>query len=178
MDIICAGFGGQGVLTAGLILGKTGVDNGKNVTWIPSYGSEMRGGTANCNLKISESKIPSPFIKMIDVLVVMNMPSVDKFESRVRPGGVIISNTSLVKDHKFRDDVTLIEVDATTIADKIGNAKGANIVMLGALAKSGVVFEADVVKKGIEDFFVFKGKNNPKNETCYQAGFDEAVVRG
>lgn len=174
MDIICAGFGGQGVLTAGLILGKTGVDVGKNVTWIPSYGSEMRGGTANCNLKISDGKISSPFVREIDVLLVMNMPSVTKFEKAVRPGGLIIVNKSLVKDHVFRSDVRVNDVEATAIADEMENPKGANIVMLGALAISGEVFNAETTRTGIEQFFLAKGKDNPKNNSCFEAGLNKA----
>ena len=177
MNIICAGFGGQGVLTAGLIMGKTGVDIGKNVTWIPSYGSEMRGGTANCNLKISDGKISSPFVKDIDILLVMNMPSVDKFESRVKAGGVIISNKTLIKDYAFRNDVKVVEVEATGIADELGNPKGANIVMMGALAASGELFDEKTMGDGIENFFLSKGKNNPKNSMCFQKGAEGAIVR-
>lgn len=177
MNIICAGFGGQGVLTAGLIMGKTGVDIGKNVTWIPSYGSEMRGGTANCNLKISDDKISSPFVKDIDILLVMNMPSADKFESKVKPGGVIISNKTLIKDYPFRKDVKVVEVEATAIADELGNPKGSNIVMMGALAASGELFDTRTMGEGIESFFLSKGKNNPKNSLCFQKGTEEAVVR-
>lgn len=177
MNIICAGFGGQGVLTAGLILGKTGVDIGKNVTWIPSYGSEMRGGTANCNLKISDGKISSPFVKDIDILLVMNMPSVDKFEAAVKSGGVIISNKTLIKDYQFRADVKVIEVEATAIADELENSKGSNIVMMGALAASGVLFDEKTMGEGIENFFLSKGKNNPKNAMCFQKGVESAVLR-
>lgn len=177
MNMIFAGFGGQGVLTAGLILGKTGVDNGKNVTWIPSYGSEMRGGTANCNVKISDKKISSPFVKKIDVLVVMNMPSVDKFEKNVVEGGVVISNKTLIGDYKFRDDLQVYDVDATGIAEESGNPKGANIVMLGALAAAQVVFDPEIIWKGIDNFFMEKGKNNPKNEACFTRGLKEAVKR-
>jgi len=177
MNVICAGFGGQGVLTAGLILGKTAVDLGKHVTWIPSYGSEMRGGTANCNVKISDKKISSPFIREIDLLIVMNQPSVDKFEKDVKPGGVIIANTTLIKDHPFREDITLIEVDATGIADEIGNPKGSNLAMLGGLAALGVLFEQSTIGEGIEAFFLSKGKNNPKNMPCFEKGAETAKMR-
>ncbi len=177
MNIVCAGFGGQGVLTAGLILAKTGVDIGKNVTWIPSYGSEMRGGTANCNLKISDGKISSPFVKSIDILLVMNMPSLDKFESAVREGGVIVSNKTLIKDHNFRSDLKVIEVEATEIAEEESNLKGSNIVMLGALASDGVLFDVKTIREGIQNFFLSKKKNNPKNESCFDKGVEHAKVR-
>ncbi|MGH0054044.1 MAG: 2-oxoacid:acceptor oxidoreductase family protein [Sphaerochaetaceae bacterium] len=174
MNLIFAGFGGQGVLTAGLIVGKIGMDGGKNVSWIPSYGSEMRGGTANCNLKISDGKISSPFISNIDVLVAMNMPSVAKFEKNLVPGGTIIANRTLVADHTFRDDVNVYLVDATSISDQLDYPKGANIVMLGGLASSEVIFDKDTLWKGIENFFEMKGKSNPKNLMCYEKGLEMA----
>ena len=177
MNMIFAGFGGQGVLTAGLIMGKTGVDMGKNVTWIPSYGSEMRGGTANCNVKISDGKISSPFVTKINVLVVMNMPSLLKFEKNVVPGGIIVANKTLINQHQFREDVQVYEVDATAIADELSNPKGANIVMLVGLAAAGVLFQPDEIWKGIENFFLEKGKNNPKNQLCFQKGLEQTQRR-
>jgi len=176
--MIFAGFGGQGVLTAGLIMAKTGVDIGKNVTWIPSYGSEMRGGTANCNVKISDGKISSPFVTKIDILVVMNMPSLVKFEKNVVSGGVIISNRTMIDQYEFRKDIQVYEVEATGIADELNNPKGANIVMLGALAASGTLFDTDETWKGIENFFLEKGKNNPKNEAVFRKGFAETRKKG
>jgi 2-oxoglutarate ferredoxin oxidoreductase subunit gamma len=174
-NIICAGFGGQGVLTAGLILARTGMENGKVVTWIPSYGSEMRGGTANCNVKISDTKISSPFVKKIDILVAMNLPSMAKFEKMISPGGLVISNKTIVKGWTFRDDIRVVEVEATAIADAVQNTKGANIVMLGALAASGALYSKEVMHLGIEGFFTMKGKNNPKNEICFLRGFEEGI---
>lgn len=174
-DIICAGFGGQGVLTVGLIIARTGMNNDKNVTWIPSYGSEMRGGTANCNVKIADGKISSPFVKEIDILVAMNKPSIKKFEPRVSSNGLIIANKSIVKDWNFRKDVRVLEVEATAIADELENPKGANIAMLGALAKSGELFEKDIMKKGIQEFFISKGKDIEKNSECFDKGFDSAI---
>lgn len=174
-NIICSGFGGQGVLTAGLILAKTGMDNGMNVTWIPSYGSEMRGGTANCNVKISEEEISSPFIREIDILIAMNEPSVERFEGMVRTGGVIISNSSIVKGHCFPKDIKLVEVGATEIADNIENPRGANIVMIGAMAAAFNLFEKEVIAAGIDNFFSAKGKNNPKNRLCFDEGYGAAA---
>lgn len=173
MNLIFAGFGGQGVLTAGLIIGKTGVDIGKNVTWIPSYGSEMRGGTANCNVKISDGKIASPFVTKIDILVVMNMPSLIKFEKNVVPGGVIISNKTLIDPYDFREDLEVYEVDATRIADELQNPKGANLAMLGALAASGMLFDPETTWQGIHNFFQEKGKNNPRNEGVFTRSLAE-----
>lgn len=173
-DIICAGFGGQGVLTAGLILAKTGMNNDKNVTWIPSYGSEMRGGTANCNLKISDGRIASPFVKKIDILLAMNTPSVEKFEPMVREGGIVVINESLIKNWNFRDDIKVVGVKATAIAEWIKNPKGANIVMLGALASTEKLFESNVMLSGVNEFFRAKGKNNPLNSVCFREGMNKA----
>ena len=170
-DMICAGFGGQGVLTMGLILAKIAMDEGKNVTWIPSYGSEMRGGTANCSVKITDGMVASPFIKHADIVIAMNQPSLDKFMPRLRPGGTLMVNTTIVKDAVRRDDIEVYGVDATEIAQQEQNARGANIVMLGALASAGKLLTHDVIEKGIEAFFASKGKHNPKNAACYERGF-------
>jgi len=175
-EIICAGFGGQGVLTAGLILAKTGMNNEKNVTWIPSYGSEMRGGTANCNLKISEGKISSPFVKKIDILLAMNTPSVAKFEPMMKPGATLIVNDSMVKGWKFREDIQVVGVSATDISKQLDNPKGANIVMLGALTASGELFTQDVMLDGINEFFEAKGKYNPLNAACFNEGMKSVRV--
>jgi 2-oxoglutarate ferredoxin oxidoreductase subunit gamma len=173
-EIICAGFGGQGVLTAGLILAKTGMNNDRNVSWIPSYGSEMRGGTANCNVKIAESKISSPFVKKVDILVAMNTPSVDKFMPMMNEGGLLVVNSSIVKGVEFRDDIEVVQVPATEIAESEGNLRGANIVMLGALAKSDRLFGQAVMAEGVKEFFESKGKFNPKNDVCFQLGYAQA----
>ncbi len=169
-NLICAGFGGQGVLTAGLIIAKTGMDIGKNVVWIPSYGSEMRGGTANCSVKISDEEIASPFIRSADVLLALNEPSVDKFQESVAPGGTIIINSSIIKREEFRRDVHVYAVDATSLSARLGNPRGANIVMIGALVRATGVIGEQEMEEGIEHFFLSKGKCNPKNSACYAAG--------
>ncbi|NMA93525.1 MAG: oxidoreductase [Clostridiales bacterium] len=169
-DLVFAGFGGQGILTAGLIVARTGMEIGDNVTWMPSYGSEMRGGTANCNVRISQRKIPSPFVGQIDILVAMNVPSVEKFMPMLRPGGTLIVNGSMVRDIVFREDINIYSVPATEIADRLENAKGGNIVMLGALAASGKLYNSDILQKGMLDFFALKGYKNPKNFACFIEG--------
>jgi 2-oxoglutarate ferredoxin oxidoreductase subunit gamma len=174
MNIICAGFGGQGVLTAGLILGKTATETGKYVTWIPSYGSEMRGGTANCSVKISETKIASPFISEIDILIAMNQPSVDKFEEALKAGGLMVVNSSMVRDHRFRKDIRVIRVDATAIAEDSANPRGANLAMLGGLAAGGILMDAETIRAGLNRFFDEKGKNDPKNSLCFDLGMKNA----
>ena len=176
-DLIFAGFGGQGVLTAGLIIAKTAMDFGDNVTWIPSYGSEMRGGTANCNVKISPQKIASPFIHEIDVLVAMNQPSVAKFMPMMRPGGTLIFNSTMITDtDSMRDDIHLVAVPATAIAIEAENPKGGNVAILGGLAASKTLYDGDVIEKGIEAFFASKGRNNPKNALVFSQGVAQSKI--
>lgn len=177
LEIVAAGFGGQGVLTAGLILAKVSSDNGKNITWIPSYGSEMRGGTANCNVKVSDGEIASPFIKEIDVLIAMNGPSIDKFENMIKPSGILIVNSSLVKDRKYREDIKVVEIPATDLSIDLKNPRGANIAMLGAFAKHTDILEKDVFADGIDKFFGDKGIKNEANRLCFEKGYEDAKVR-
>ena len=151
VEMICAGFGGQGVLTTGLILAEAGMKLGMNVLWYPSYGSEMRGGTANCTIKFSDKEIASPCAKKIDILMAMNAPAIDKFESSLRPGGLLLVNSSLVEpDRKYRDDVKVIKVTTTTIHAKEKRV-GANPSGMTATRKKAVVkLSAD--SKNIEIF--------------------------
>jgi len=177
-DFVFSGFGGQGALTAGLILVKAGMEFGKQVSWIPSYGSEMRGGTANCNVKVSDRRIASPFVKDIDVLVAMNIPSLDKFEDAVRPDGFIVANESMCADYAFKKESRVFFVPATAIAGQLENSRGANIVMLGALAGIWNDIPAEDVKAGLHLFFEEKkAKYNPKNDTCFDRGLAEVKER-
>ena len=174
-EIVCSGFGGQGVLTAGIILIHAGVADDKQVSWSPSSGSEMRGGTANCNVVISDDVIGSPYIKTPDILVAMNEPSVDKFESSIKTGGLILINSSIVPQREYRKDIRVFAVPATDIANELANPKGANLVMLGALVKETGLFSKELFGTVIEDYFGQKGYGNPKNARCYEKGF-EAVA--
>jgi 2-oxoglutarate ferredoxin oxidoreductase subunit gamma len=139
-DVIIAGFGGQGVLFIGKLLAYAAMKEGRNVTWIPSYGPEMRGGTTNCTVVISDEAIGSPVITSPHSLIVMNNPSLESFEPRLITGGVLIMNTSLITLKSKRKDVTVIKVPANKIASELGSDKAANMVMLGAyIAKTKVV---------------------------------------
>ena len=169
-EIICSGFGGQGVLVAGMILADAGMEDGKNVTWYPSYGSEMRGGTANCNIKISEEEIPSPYCHQLDILYTLNDAAIDKFESSLRPGGLLLVNSSLVHEREYRDDIQVVKVPMTEIAAEYENPKGANIVMMGAMAANSDLFTEDDLERLTNEFFEKKGKINPKNSLCFRAG--------
>lgn len=174
-EIICAGFGGQGVLTAGMILIDAGMKLGKNVLFYPSYGSEMRGGTANCTVKISDNRIASPVSKHPDILLALNAPAVDKFEPYLKVGGVLMVNSSIVSNERlYRDDIHVIKVPVTDIAAKVQNPKAANLVMLGALAATTDIFKTDYLEESILDFFEKKGKGkyNKKNKECYRRGVE------
>lgn len=170
-EIICAGFGGQGVLVAGMILTYAGMEAGKQVTWFPSYGAEMRGGTANCTVKISEEEIASPYTAAMDVLIAMNETSLDKFESKIKKGGLLVLNSSLVSpERKLRDDLRVVRVPANQIAAELQNPKGLNIIMLGALAGVSEDFEPDFLKNAVDHYFADKGKHNAKNALCFDEG--------
>ena len=120
-EIICAGFGGQGVLTAGMLLTNAGMEQQKQVVFYPSYGSEMRGGTANCTVKISDTLIASPVADELDILFTMNTPAIDKFERRLKSGGLLLVNSSIVpEDREYRRDIHVVKVPATEIAALFG----------------------------------------------------------
>ena len=152
-EFLFAGFGGQGLLFSGKVLAYKGLIEDKNVSWLPSYGPEMRGGTANCTVIISDKRISCPLINDADVLVAMNLPSLRKFESMVNPGGVIFINSSIVPETSTRTDVKVVEVPANDKAAEVGNSRAANIVMLGAiLAETGCCKKETVVHQ-IEKIF-------------------------
>ena len=130
---IFAGFGGQGMLLIGKFLAMANMLDGKHVSWLPSYGPEMRGGTANCSVIVSDEEVASPMIDKADVLIAMNLPSLDKFEHTVKPGGLIVVNSSIIDRKVQRDDVRVVYCDAAKIADEGKNPKGANVAILGAM---------------------------------------------
>lgn len=139
-DIIFAGFGGQGILSMGKFLAYAGMDINMNVSWLPSYGPEMRGGTANCSVILSDEPVGSPIVINPTTLVVMNRPSLDKFEKDLEPGGVLILDSDLVDRPIHRTDIHVIRIPAQSEADRIGNKQIANMVLLGALvAKTQIV---------------------------------------
>jgi 2-oxoglutarate ferredoxin oxidoreductase subunit gamma len=142
-----AGFGGQGVLVAGKLLAHAGMLEGKRVTWFPSYGAEIRGGTANCTVIISDEEIGSPVVQQPSALLVLNEASCVKFEKRIRPQGLLFLNTSLVQCRLTRTDITRIDIEANDIAGELGDIRIANMVMLGAfLKRTGVVALGSVLE--------------------------------
>ena len=139
-SVIISGFGGQGALFAGQVLAYAGMDAGLHVTWIPSYGPEMRGGTAHCTVILSDEPIGSPLVRHPSIAIVMNRPSMDKYEPLVRVGGLLVVNSSLVDRPPEREDIRVIEIPASEIADELGDKRLVNIVLLGAmLAETGLL---------------------------------------
>lgn len=130
-----SGFGGQGIVSGGILLAYAGMIEGKNVSFFPSYGAEMRGGTANCSVVISDEEIASPVVTQPDVAIVFNEPSFAKFEPLVKKGGILIINSSLVNSKSARTDIKILEIPLNLIADKLGNSKVINMVALGVLSK-------------------------------------------
>lgn len=170
--VIMAGFGGQGIMSMGQLLTYAGMLEGKEVSWLPSYGPEMRGGTANCNVIVSESLIGSPVItNNATCAIVMNLPSLTKFEENVEAGGAIIINSSLIENKASRSDIKAYYVPANEIALELGNSKAANMVMLGAYIKlTGAVKQESVMEALKKVFGPSKSHLLPLNE--------EALTRG
>lgn len=149
-DIIISGFGGQGALFAGQLLAYAGLAEGLHVTWIPSYGPEMRGGTANCTVILSEEEIGAPIIRHPSAAIVLNLPSMDKYEPLITPGGVLVVNTSLVPRPSQRPDIRVITLPASDIATELGNVRMANLVTLGALVKATGIVALETVLAQLE----------------------------
>ncbi len=146
-EILIAGFGGQGILFSGKFLAYEGLIDGKEVSWLPSYGPEMRGGTANCSIIISDSAVGSPIVSNPDILIAMNLPSLDKYESETKKGGQIFVDSSLIERKVERDDVETYYIPATKMASDEGLTGLANMIMIGhMIAKSGIIPEENIEK--------------------------------
>jgi 2-oxoglutarate ferredoxin oxidoreductase subunit gamma len=148
-----AGFGGQGVISSGILLTYSGMMDDKHVTFFPSYGAEMRGGTANCSVVISTDEVATPIVAQPDTVIVLNEPSLAKFEPLVKPGGLLIVNTSLIKSKPTRKDIKIVNVPCNEVADKLGNAKVANIVALGAFAKHTGAVSIETIAKSLAKIY-------------------------
>ncbi|MFH1715164.1 MAG: 2-oxoacid:acceptor oxidoreductase family protein [Elusimicrobiota bacterium] len=160
--IIIAGFGGQGVMLAGNLLAWAVMENNKAVTFFPSYGAEMRGGTAKCFVVISETKVGSPIVTHPDIALILNQQSFDKYAPLIKEDGVIIYNSSLIKVNE-NIKVKCVPVSATSIAERLGDARMANIVFLGVLAKLNKIVVKDILETGIKLAFESKGEGVVKN---------------
>jgi 2-oxoglutarate ferredoxin oxidoreductase subunit gamma len=175
-DIIIAGFGGQGVLTTGQLLAYAALDEKKEVTWIPSYGPEMRGGTANCTVVIGDEEIGSPIVKNPEAVIAFNLPSVEKYESLVKPGGVLVINQSMVDKKVTRKDLKVIYIDANVIAEKIGDKRMTNMVLLGGLLANLPVLPIKAIEKALEQHLPERHKNLlPLNYQALKEGASHKV---
>ena len=176
--IVVAGFGGQGVLLIGQVLCYAGMAEGKNVSWLPSYGPEMRGGTASCSVIVSDGEIASPLVTEPEKLIVMNLPSFSKYEPLVEKGGTIYVNSSLIELKSEREDIQKRYVPCNEAAIAVGNGRAANMAMLGAfLADTGVVSLDSAMKALAKIFGERRAHLLPVNEEAMQKGA-EMMVKG
>ncbi len=169
--IIVAGFGGQGVLSLGQFIAYSAMYEGMEVSWLPSYGPEMRGGTANCSVCVDKSPIASPIISAPDTLIAMNMPSLTKFVDKVKSGGTIIVNSSLITVKVDRDDVNVIYVDANALAIEAHNPKAANLVIFGTYVKHCGTLNKENALETIGKIFAKKPKFIPSNLAAFEVGY-------
>ena len=175
-EIIIAGFGGQGVLSMGKILAYGGIMQDQEVSWLPSYGPEMRGGTCNVSVVLSDNKISSPILSKFDTAIILNQQSMDKFENQVKPGGLLIYDTNGITRHPERKDIQICRLDAAEEAIKMGNAKAYNMVVLGAYLKMKPVVTMENVLKGLKKSLPPRHHNLiPMNEQAITAGMDAVV---
>ena len=149
-ELIFAGFGGQGILFAGKLLAYAAMMSEKNVSWLPSYGPEMRGGTANCHVIVSDEPVSSPMITVPTILAAMNKPSCEKFEQAVKPGGIIVKDSTLIDAKPSRTDISYFDIPATKIAMDLNSDKLANMVMTGKIIKESGMLDMDIVLKALE----------------------------
>ena len=172
--IIISGFGGQGVLSAGMVLSYGAMFSGKYPTFFPSYGAEQRGGTSNCTVVIDDEEVASPVTQSPNIVVCMNQPSVNKFESWVEKGGFLIYNKSLVNNPPKRDDIKVFSVDANRLALELGDVRFANMVVLGALLGITDLYPFENLLKAIEKFFGQKGRYNLVllNQNAAKVGYE------
>ena len=174
-EILIAGFGGQGVLFAGQVLTYAAMDTGHEVTWIPSYGPEMRGGTANCTVIIADEEIGSPLVKNPPAVIALNLPSFDKYEPLIQPGGVIVVNESMVDRKAERDDITVIYVPGNEMAEACGDRRLLNMVMTGALLAAFDVLSLEDAKTALKAHLPAKHqKLIPNNFDAMDKGFAHA----
>lgn len=173
VEIIMAGFGGQGVMLMGKMLAESGMQDGKEVSWLPSYGPEMRGGTANCTVVVSDRPVGSPIVKAPRDVVAMNLPSLDKFESIMRPDGILVINESLIERPAKREDVKVVRVKANDIALACGSPRSANMVALGAYIGATEIVNPDHVIAQIEAKFAKKKPEVAKvNVDAFKKGLE------
>ncbi len=170
-EIIFSGFGGQGALFAGQLLAYAAADNGLHVTWIPSYGPEMRGGTAHCTVVVSDEPIGSPLVRRPASVVALNLPSFEKYEPLVKPGGLLVYNASLIERQPIRSDIRYIPVPANDIAEQLGNVRQANVVLLGAYLCAADFLHLEAVATALDNHL-------PGRQRRFLESNKEALRRG
>ncbi|WP_329903719.1 2-oxoacid:acceptor oxidoreductase family protein [Porphyromonas pogonae] len=170
-EIVIAGFGGQGVLSMGKILAYSGLMEGKEVSWMPSYGPEQRGGTSNVTVIVSDEPVSSPVVNEYDVVIVLNQPSLDKFEPKVKKGGILLFDSNGIHRKPERQDIKVYQIDATDEANNMGNQKVFNMLVLGALLKEAPIVTMESVEKGLK-------KSLPERHHKLIPMNIDAIVRG
>jgi 2-oxoglutarate ferredoxin oxidoreductase subunit gamma len=171
-DVIIAGFGGQGVLLIGKMLAYAGMRGGMEVSWLPSYGPEMRGGTCNCTVVVADRTVGSPVVQHPRAAVLLNLPSLDKFEPLVKPGGVLVFNSSLINRAPRRSDVRVVSVPANDIAVELGSPRSANMVALGAYVGAVEVVSLELVEEVVRESFAGKPAVVEANLAALRRGFE------
>lgn len=169
---LIAGFGGQGVLSMGLNLAEAAMLEGKNITYLPAYGAEVRGGTANCTIAISDDEIASPVASSPEFVIAMNQPSALKFQHHLQSGGLFFLNSSLVDAEIMRGDIEVVRVPANKIAEDLGSPKAANMVMLGAFTKKSGLVELPSLMEALKRILSTKKKLIDINEKALKTGYD------
>jgi 2-oxoglutarate ferredoxin oxidoreductase subunit gamma len=149
-EIIISGFGGQGTLFAGQLLAYAAMDSGHHVTWIPSYGPEMRGGKARCTVVVSDEEIGSPLVRRPSAAIVLNIPSMEAFEPAIKSGGVLVVNSSLVPQKSERTDINVLYVPASDMAIELGNVRIANVICLGALVQAAGIVSLEAIEQALD----------------------------
>ncbi|NIO05714.1 MAG: 2-oxoacid:ferredoxin oxidoreductase subunit gamma [Proteobacteria bacterium] len=170
---VFSGFGGQGVLMMGYVLAVAGMRDGKNVTYLPAYGAEVRGGTANCTVAIADEEIASPVASSPEFVVVMNKPSLSRFQNVIQSGGGLFINSSMVDTRPVRGDIEIFEVPANDLAKDLGNGRLTNMIMLGAFVRKTGMASLGTTEQAVQEIFEEKGKSIVKqNKRALKAGYD------
>jgi 2-oxoglutarate ferredoxin oxidoreductase subunit gamma len=170
-EVLFAGFGGQGIMLMGKLLAQAGMDSKKNVTWMPSYGAEVRGGTAYSMTKISDDAIASPVVTNPDILVVMNEPSLIKYEDKLKPNGILVMNRSLISAKHRRKDISVVSIPITGLASKLGSARSANMVAIGAMIKRSKLFPIRTLVAALKELMGGKEDLVAINKKAIEKGY-------
>jgi len=176
-EIIIAGFGGQGVLSMGKILAYSGIMQDQEVSWMPSYGPEMRGGTANVTVIVSDERISSPILNFYDTAIILNQQSMDKFEQTVKPGGLLLYDPNGITHHPTRTDINIYKIEGARLAAEMGNTKIFNMIVLGAYLKLKPIVKLENVLKGLKKSLPERyHKLIPMNEAALTRGMENPVA--